>query len=488
MPQHIIIGAGPAGVAAAETIRAHDASASVTLISNEPAYSRMVLPYYLAGDIPEKHVLTGDQDYFAQRNIEALLDTSVQQVNARQKTLTLGDGTTRSFDSLLIATGSSAQRPPIPGIDLEGVYSFWTLDDAHKVMARAQGTPRAVLIGAGFIGFIVLNAMAKLGWQLSVVEAEGQVLPRMLDQTGAGAVEGWLKARDVDVHTGAQVQSISQNGSGKLSLSLSSGASLSADIVILATGIQPNAEFLVGSGVNVEPGGIPVDDRMQTNMPGIYAAGDVAIGPDILTGRTAVQTAGSAHAIQPTAVDHGRIAGANMAGQETHYPGSLLLNVLDVINLHCASFGVWRDDGHETTTVFNATRPIYRKYVWNEDRIVGALFVGPIDDVTMLNDVGMVKGLIQTQQPLGEWAEYVKAHPTDIRRAYVASGAAQALIGRTLLGASSRDRAYRVEGKTPPAWDKQANRAANHAALINSQSAHYRELNPTPTPGIGKSE
>ncbi len=487
MAQHIIIGAGPAGVAAAETIRARDADAAVTLISNEPAYSRMVLPYYLAKEIPEKHVLTGNQDYFTERNIEAIFGTGVQQADGAHKTITLRDGTTRAFDTLLIATGSSAQHPPIPGTDLEGVYSFWTLDDAQQVIAKAQDkadTPRAVLIGAGFIGFIVLNAMAKLNWKLSVVEAESQVLPRMLDTTGAGAVEGWLTARDIAVHTGTQVQEIRRDAAGQLSLSLSSGQNIEADIVIMATGIRPNIAFLSGSGVEVTPEGIPVNDQMQTNLPGIYAAGDVAIGPDILTGRTAVKTAGSAHAIQPTAVDHGRIAGANMAGQETHYAGSLLLNVLDVVNLHCASFGLWRDEGHEMTTVFNASRPIYRKYVWHKDRIVGALFVGPIDDVTMLNDVGMVKGLIQTQQPLGDWAEYVKTHPTDIRRAYVASGAAQVLIGRTLLGAPSRDRAYRVDGKIPPKWDK----SANHAPLVNTQSEHYRELNPTPTPGIGKAD
>lgn len=490
MAQHIIIGAGPAGVAAAETIRARDADAAVTLISHEPAYSRMVLPYYLAKEIPEKHVLTGHQDYFTERNIEAILGIGVQQVDAGQKTITLSDGTIRAFDSLLIATGSSAQQAPIPGTDLEGVYSFWTLADARKVMTKAQetaDTPRAVLIGAGFIGFIVLNAMAKLNWKLSVVEAENQVLQRMLDTTGAGAVEGWLTARDIAVHTGTQVQEIRRDAAGTLSLSLSSGDSINADIVIMATGIRPNIEFLSGSGVEVTQEGIPVDDQMQTNIPGIYAAGDVAIGPDILTGRTAATTAGSAHAIQPTAVDHGRIAGANMAGQETHYAGSLLLNVLDVVNLHCASFGLWRDAGHETTTVLNASRPIYRKYVWHADRIVGALFVGPIDDVTLLNDVGMVKGLIQTQQPLGDWAAYVKAHPTDIRRAYVASGAAQTLIGRTLLRAPSRDRAYRVDGKTPPTWNT-SDKFANHALLVNTQSEHYRELHPTPTPGIGKAE
>ncbi len=484
MAQHIIIGAGPAGVAAAETIRACDPAAAVSLISGEPVYSRMVLPYYLAREIPETHVFTGAEDYFAERNIEALLGTTVTRVNGAQKTVTLSDGTTRAFDRLLIATGSSARQPPVPGNNLEGVYSFWTLDDAQQVIAKARARPSAVLIGAGFIGCIVLNAMAKLNWKLSVVEAESQVLPRMLDATGAGAVEGWLVARDIAVHTAAQVQEIRRNDGGKLSLSLSSGQTLEADLVIMATGIRPNVAFLDGSGVTVELGGIPVDDQMQTNIPGIYAAGDVAIGPDILAGRTGHDTPATAHAIQPTAVDHGRIAGANMAGHETHYPGSLLLNVLDVVKLHCASFGLWRDEGYDTTRVFNPSRPLYRKYVWYEDRIVGALFVGPIDDVTMLNDVGMVKGLIQTQQPLGEWAAYIKAHPTDIRRAYVASGAAQTLIGQTLLGAPSRDRAYRVDGKTPPAWDK----TATHTPLVSAQSERYRALSPTPTPGIGKAD
>ncbi len=475
MAQHIIIGAGPAGVAAAETIRATaGADAQITLLSNEPAYSRMVLPYYLANDIPEQHVLTGDQSYFEKHGIESV-SGQVEKVDTQARTVTLGDGSTRSFDTLLIATGSSAQRPAISGIDQEGVYTFWTLDDAKQVMAKVQGTPQAVLIGAGFIGFIVLNAMAKLGWNLAVVETESQILPRMLDAKGAEAVEGWLGNRDVTVHTGAQVQSITRQGD-KLSLSLSTGSSLSADIVILATGIQPNLSFLDGSGISID-GGIVVDDRMQTSIPGIYAAGDVAAGPDLLTGSSAV------HAIQPTAVDHGRIAGANMAGKETHYPGSLLLNVLDVINLHCASFGQWLEAGQETTIIWNPTRPIYRKYVWDGDRMVGALFVGPIDDVTMLNDVGMVKGLIQTKQTLGNWVDYIKKNPTDIRRAYVATGTAQKLISQTLLGAPAKDRAYRVNGKTPQTWQK-----GSHAPLIGTRPDRLDELPRTPTPGIGKGE
>ena len=476
MARHVIIGAGPAGVAAAETVRAVEGDAAhIVLISDEPAYARMVLPYYLAGVISEPHVLTGDADYFAALGVQSV-SGRVQRIDTEARTVILAEGTSYPFDTLLIATGSSARRPPIEGVDQDGVYTFWTLDDAKQVMAEAQGTPRAVLVGAGFIGFIVLNAMAKLGWNLTVVEAETRVLPRMLDAQGAAAVEDWLTDRGVTVHTGAQVQRVARNGEG-LDLTLRSGTGMAADLVILATGIRPNLAFLEGSGIRID-GGVVVNDRMQTNVPGIYAAGDVAAGPNLLDGAPAV------HAIQPAAVDHGRIAGANMAGRETRYPGSLLLNVLDVIGLHCASFGRWQTEPPEesaVTTVWNPTRPLYRKYVWEADRMVGALFVGPIDDVTMLNDVGMAKGLIQTRQPLGNWADYLRETPTDLRRAYVATGTAQRLVKRTLLGAPARDRAYRIGGKTPAAWQK-----ATHAPLVGSRPSALDELPRTPTPGLEK--
>ncbi len=477
MARHVIIGGGPAGIAAIEAIRATEGQASsIALISDEPAYSRMVLPYYLAREIPEAHCLIGDQAYFDRQKVEPLLGVRAQRVDTQARNLILSDGQTLPFDTLLIATGSSAQRPPIPGVNQDGVYTFWTLDDARKTIAKGQGTPEAVLVGAGFIGFIVLNAMAKLGWKLSVVEMEPQVLPRMLDNQGAGAVEGWLRARGVALHTGAQVREIARSNSGKLTLSLSTGATINGDLVILATGIRPNIDFLAGSGIALN-GGVTVDEWLQTSMPGIYAAGDVAAGPDLLTGKPAV------HAIQPTAIDHGRIAGANMAGKGVRYPGSLLMNVLDVIKLHCASFGLWREDGREVTTVLNPTRPIYRKYVWEGERLVGAVFVGPVDDVTMLNDVGMAKGFIQAKRPLGQWAQYLRTHPTDLRRAYVASGVADTLLRQTLLGAPSRDRDYRVSGLKPPAWNK-----APHASLVGTRPVKYTELKPTPTPGIRKSK
>jgi hypothetical protein len=200
-------------------------------------------------------------------------------------------------------------------------------------------------------------------------------------------------------------------------------------------------EVARGSGILIDQG-ILINDRMQTNFPYIYAAGDVAQGPDLLGDKPAV------HAIQPTAVDQGRIAGANMAGQIIHYPGSLLMNILDVCGLQCASFGRWGEET-ESMIISNPDRPVYRKLLWSGDQITGAVFVGPASDLGMLNDVGMVKGIIQTCTPLGTWKDHLRANPFDIRRPYVAAKVAQNLAGTTLLGRPSRARQYRFENRQP---------------------------------------
>ena len=201
---HVIIGGGPAATNAIETIREFDGGQStITLVCDEPAHSRMALPYWLAGSIPEAHTHTGDAAYFARLDVATRFGVRVAAVDPRGKTVTLGDGGKLDFDNLLIATGSSPLAPPIPGADLPGVEPLWSLAHTDRVLKYAASlqpagrTPRVVLVGAGFIGFIVLNAMFKRKWQLAVVEREGQVLPRMLDAPAAEHVRRWLATRDV---------------------------------------------------------------------------------------------------------------------------------------------------------------------------------------------------------------------------------------------------------------------------------------------------
>jgi NAD(P)H-nitrite reductase large subunit len=300
--------------------------------------------------------------------------------------------------------------------------------------------------------------MYKRGWKLHVVEMAGHVLPRMMDPESATVVEGWLQRKGITLHLGTTVQSIAAAG-GRKRVAMADGSEVQADIVIVATGIRPNLDLVQGSGITVDQG-ILVNERMQTNFPFVYAAGDVAQGPDLLGDRPAV------HAIQPTAVDHGRVAGANMAGQDVRYPGSLLMNVLDACGLQCVSFGRWNEPGAETMRIFNPDRPVCRKLLWTGDEITGAVFGGPATDVGLLNDVGMVKGLMQTRTPLGEWKEYLRENPFDVRRPYVALKVGQKLAGATLLGRPSKARGYRFRGEQP---GPQVTRAAAHLAYVRAK-------------------
>ena len=443
MTRHLIIGGGPAAINAVETIRELDnGSSPITLVSDELAYSRMVLPYYLADRIPRQQVFTGDDAYLDRLKVDRVFGQRVARIDPQAKQATLQDGRTLPFDDLLIATGSSAVVPPIPGADLPGVLPLWTLAHADTALKAVAGVekPEVVFVGAGFIGFTVLNGMYKRGWKLHVVELAGHVLPRMLDADSARLVQAWLKKKGVALHTGTTVQGIA-DANGRKRVTLANGTAFDVDLVIVATGIRPNLDAVQGSGIATDQA-IRVNDRMQTNFPFIYAAGDVAQGPDLLGDKPAV------HAIQPTAVDHGRVAGANMAGQEVRYPGSLLMNILDVCGLQCSSFGRWGEQA-EHITICNPNHPVYRRLLWTGDQVTGAVFAAPANELGMLNDVGMVKGIIQTRTALGEWKQYLRDNPFDVRRPYIAARVAEKLVGTTLLGRPSKARGYRFGNAQP---------------------------------------
>ena len=476
--RHVIVGAGPAGIAALETIRQLGAADDeITLIGDEPAYARMALPYWAAGEVPRAHVFIADGSYFEKLRIKTHFGRRVKTVDTAAKQLTLDDGLVVAYDRLLIATGSSPTRPPVPGADLPGVLSFWNLDDAQRVISAVEGGRRVVLVGAGFIGLIVLNALYKRGLDLTVVEVAPHVLPRMLDATGAAMVTKWLEKKGVKVHAPAKVSGIELGADGKPRVHLAGGPTLATDLVIMATGIRTNTGFLKGSDVKVNEG-VLVNEHLESSAPGVYAAGDVAEGP-VLGGGRAV------HAIQPTAVEHGRVAGANMAGANRSgkaitYKGSLLINVLDVCDLHCASFGEWAQD-RDVTTVVNERRPIYRKLVWQDDRLVGASVVGPKADVTLLNDLGMVKGMIQSGVAFGAVKGHLAKMPFEIRKAYIQLGVAPLLYKETLLGVPSVDRAYRFAGARPPGGP-----VGPHADIVGTRPEAMETAAATPTPGIFK--
>lgn len=425
--RHVIVGGGTAGMNAITTIRQYDRGASeIILVSAERPYARMVLPYYLKGSISESHVYTAPPTRLRSLNVETYLGRRAARLDTQANTLILDDDTDIPYDDLLIATGSSAVRAPVPGADGAGVHSFWTLEQAQGVVRQIRAGSHVVMVGAGFIAFTILNSILSLGATLSVVEIAPQILPRMIDQEGAVLVEQWLRDRKVAIRTGARLSAIEDAGAQKR-LRFAGAEDIVADLVIMATGIRSNLGWLEGSGITVNRG-ILVDERQRSNVPNVYAAGDVAEGKDLINGQPAV------HAIEPTAMEHGRIAGANMAGQPLSYRGSLLMNIVEVLGLEIASFGAWDATGVEVSSALKPERPAYRKILWQGDRVIGAMLLGPEKDVWTSNDVGMLKGLVQSGIRLGAWKTYVQRNLFDIKRAYIASGTTTRLLPQTVLG------------------------------------------------------
>lgn len=406
---YVIIGAGPAGVIAAEHIRERDATTPIVIIGDEAEdpYSRMALPYLLADNIAEAGTfLRQDDGHYSSHKID-VRHGRVAAVQPDSHTVTLADGSTQPYKSLLIATGSTATRPPIAGMDLAAIENCWTLEDARKIAAKTQPGSKVVLMGAGFIGCIVLEALAARDVDLTVVEMEDRMVPRMMDTTGGQMIKRWCETKNVRVLTSTRIEAIAEAGD-KLALSLADNAeTLSADLVVCATGVAPNTAFLDGSGISVD-NGIVVDDHMKTSVADVYAAGDVAQGFDFSTGSHAI------HAIQPTAADHARVAATNMTGGDATFQGSLSMNVLNTLGLITSSFGAWDGvPGGETATLVDNDGFQYVRLSFKDDVLVGALAIGHT------RHVGVLRGLIQGEIALGKWKERLMANPTRVMDAYI---------------------------------------------------------------------
>ena len=497
---HVILGAGPAGVTAAETIRKHDAGATITLIGGEPEppYARMAIPYYLEGKILEDGThLRSDPEHYQSLGINYRQGRAVA-LDSKAKQLKLAAPESMEelipYDRLLISTGASPVHPPIKGIQSPGVHTCWTLDDARHIAALAKKGEPVVLVGAGFIGSIILEALAKKGVHLTVVETGDRMVPRMLDETAGNMLKSWCENKGVSVLTGTSVASIAlaetaaatasttptsasapppataaaraapppeppaipkkigllqrlfgysesspppastaapapitpdpalkpqamaaepsttaaSTGHG-LTVTLSNGETLPAALVVIATGVRPNIEFLTGSGLDIDQG-IKVDEHFATSVPDVYAAGDIAEAKDLSTGSFDVL------AIQPVAVEHGYLAGLNMAGIPSTHQGSLNMNVLDTIGLISVSFGSWMGvPGGERANLHDPAEWRYIRLEFSGDRLIGAQCVG------LTQNVGMLRGLIQTGQHLGHWKDVLLRSPERIAEAYVAT-------------------------------------------------------------------
>ena len=441
MTHHVILGAGPAGIIAAETIRKHAPRDPITVVGDErePPYSRMALPYLLMGNIDERGTyLRKGARHFEDLRIR-VVQARAQSVDVAERVVNLSNGQLLSFDRLLIATGSRPVRPPIPGIDSPGVHPCWTLEDGRAIMALAQPGARVLQMGAGFIGCIIMEALKRRGVKLSVVEMGDRMVPRMMGPMAGGMIRDWCETQGVQVFTSTKVEAIEQPQPAKptarsllaqlgnlvglkteppaplppLRVRLSGGHHLDCDLVISATGVKPNIGFLENSGITCLQG-VLTDEHLQTNVPGIYAAGDCAEAFDKVSGKTIVS------AIQPNAAEQARVAALNMVGQRAELKGVTQINVLDTLGLISSSFGNWEGvPGGEHVELTDRAEGRHLSLQFKDDVMVGCNSVG------WIQHVGVMRGLVEGQVKLGPWKDRLMADPTRLMDAYLASAQAQ---------------------------------------------------------------
>ena len=416
---HVIIGGGPAGVIAAETIRKQAPHDNITIVSDEaePPYSRMAIPYLLMGNVEEDGTyLRKDPSHLKNLHVN-WAQASVKKVDAATKKVVFNNGTEVTFDTLLIATGSHPIKPPIPGIDSAGVHTCWTMDDARKIMALATKDSRVLQLGAGFIGCIIMESLAARGVKLSVVEMGDRMVPRMMGPTAGGMIRDWVQAKGVEVFTATKVESIE---AGKpLKIKLSNGKTVEVDLVISAAGVRPAIGFLKDSGITCLLG-VLTDAHLQTNVPGIFAAGDCAEAFDKVSNKTIVS------AIQPNAAEQARVAAMNMVASsrgkamQAELKGVTQINVLDTLGMISTSFGDWQGQpGGEHVELTDLKQGRHLSLQFKDDVLVGCNSVG------WTEHVGVMRGLVEGKVKLGAWKDQLKADPTKLMQAYIASAQGQ---------------------------------------------------------------
>lgn len=376
----VIIGAGPAGVSAAETIRVYDRNAEIVMLSAEPTppYSPPAMAdHFITGS--DTHLWKGS-DWPKQIGLDYHMGVEVIKVQSNDRWLELKDGGTLEYDRLVIATGSRLYAP-VADADMPGVHNFKSLSAAEEIVdqVRSGKAKTAVIVGAGFIGMEIALLLRELGVSVIQVEMLDQVMSTMLDKDTAAIALDLMRQRGVDVRLNTKAEAFLGNGSAK-ALKLDSGEVLEGDILIAATGVKPNLDFLGDSGVE-HNWGICVNDHLRTNLPDVYAAGDVAETPDRLTGETFV------HAIFPNAVEQGHTVGLNLVGYDTTYPGADRMNSLKHLGLPIMAVGLKDGDEILQEKRNGNLRTIYLK----ENRLVGFQLVGEVHPAGVLRTL-MIQG------------------------------------------------------------------------------------------------
>ncbi len=395
MTRFVILGMGTAGLSAAEVIRKHQRSATITMISDDPHgyYSRPGLAYVLSHELPKAQLFPVSRSRWGQLAIKRIHGRAVQ-IDPVARSVWLHTGQRVPYDRLLVATGAAAIPLNVPGADSNGVVALDSLQDMQRIIGHARRARQAVVVGGGVTALEMVEGLHARGVQVHYLMRGARYWRSVLDEAESHLIEERLIRDGITLHHHTEIARILSRrdwlGRRKVTgIETTDGWQIRCDMVGVAIGVRPRLELVAGTGIETDRG-ILVDDRMRTSVPGIYAAGDVAQVWDPLTGRAAVES------LWPVAVAQGRVAGASMVGQSATYERGIPVNITrlagvivtligavgtrgepdaDLITISRGDSEVWR--GLPDTIVVHDRHTVNRqRLIIKDNRLVGAILIG----------------------------------------------------------------------------------------------------------------
>lgn len=376
---YLIIGNGPAGISAIESIRQIDGQGRIILISkeNNQPYSRIMTPEYMTGEVEEDDLYYKGTDFYADYDVETRLGRAVEKVSPEQNMVILDDGEKISYDKLLIASGSRPIVPAFAKEDIKGVFTLWDKIDSERINTHLPEVKKAVIVGGGLVGLQMARSLTAYGISVTIIEKMNRLMPLQLDETASDMVMELLAKNGVKVLLDTEVVSLEAENH-EIRGVRTKETQIPADMVLISIGVRPNLEMIHNTTLELERG-LLVNECQQTNIANIYVAGDITQAHCQISGERNLRP------LWPCAVQQGKIAGTNMAGGQERYPGSIPMNSFQLFGLSVLSFGqIEVKEGVEERIIGYPASGAYQKLFLKDEKLLGIIFVGDIQQAGLL--------------------------------------------------------------------------------------------------------
>ena len=404
----VIIGNSGAAISAVKSIRRVDPQCRITLVSKEShnAYSPVLTSYFISGKVTRAQMALVDEEFYLRFKVQRRYNTRVISLDSSEKKILLEDNTSLSYDKVLIATGAypnSLDQPLPAGVR---VFTLRTIEDAERIRAEMPNWKKVLFAGAGLVSLQIAEALKGYVKGMIFIVGSEQILSQNLDRESSAMIQRQIEAQGGTFLLHRNILQV-EGSEREIRLHLDGGETISGNALIVGKGVRPNIPKLSPEGVIKVNRGIFVDERMQTSAEGVFAAGDVCEAADLISGEYGLIPN------WPNACFQGEIAGQNMAGGRGLYAGSLAMNVTSLFGLSFASIGHIKgspDGGKQVVSYIDTSRPIYKKWVFQDDRMVGAIILGDTDEYTLVSEI------VRRQKPMPDEKKALAADPANAAR------------------------------------------------------------------------